>query len=631
MLSQLVKSTTRYYTVQFVLCITLKVGPHLDTACRQLCNFYLELICRNMSLRFQAPRSSKAAPVAVLVPEYEGPISNPFASSQQTDLGGVVFVDCHATIGSQSAVHASTADIVPSEAGMAPDISSSDQLDTALTALDRVAQPPSLQSSASVDMSPLALGQPDLCFFDASDSQDYMAYLAEALARLCKRASEDGQGHSASQAVTDYQQHHMHQVTQTTLSLSAAAAAIDADAAADSPQSSAGPEENLNTACSVSAGDASETVSDGHMAMADALMSSEVQHAEVDQVVDDLLDEVSACLEPVQSSMPADSAADIVSGDIAAMVVVLESSQVQHAAVDQVVDDLLDEVAAPLQTVQSSIPADISGMISPRVSPTVSLPAESSEDSVEDLNSGCSESTETISADHLIVADALMTRGVQHAAVDQVLEELLDEVSAPLQAVQSSMPADISGRVSPIVNLPANSVIPPQHAAVDQVLDELLAEVSAPLQAVQSSMPADTSGRVTPVVTLRVSLLANSFAPPQADSSPAVPAPDSCYVSSTTHSHPLPPVATAAKRTSPELSPVVPSSSKMSGKENSPVVEARHVSKEVKQVVGAMGRGRGRVCYLDRSTFQEMAQALPTEPSSQVVQLTVMSLPQRCL
>ena len=514
MLSQLVKSTTRYYTVQFVLCITLKVGPHLDTACRQLCNFYLELICQNMSLRFQAPRSSKAAPVAVLVPEYEGPISNPFASSQQTDLGGVVFVDCHATIGSQSAVHASTADIVPSEAGMAPDISSSDQLDTALTALDRGAQPPSLQSSASVDMSPLALGQPDLCFFDASDSQDYMAYLAEALARLCKRASEDGQGHSASQAVTDYQQHHMHQVTQTTLSLSAAAAAIDADAAADSPQSSAGPEENLNTACSVSAGDASETVSDGHMAMADALMSSEVQHAEVDQVVDDLLDEVSACLEPVQSCMPADSAADIVSGDIATMVVVLESSQVQHAAVDQVVDDLLDEVAAPLQTVQSSIPADISGMISPRVSPTVSLPAESSEDSVEDLNSGCSESTETISADHLIVADALMTRGVQHAAVDQVLEELLDEVSAPLQAVQSSMPADISGRVSPIVNLPANSVIPPQHAAVDQVLDELLAEVSAPLQAVQSSMPADTSGRVTPVVTLRVSLLANSFAPP---------------------------------------------------------------------------------------------------------------------
>ena len=57
----------------------------------------------------------------------------------------------------------------------------------------------------------------------------------------------------------------------------------------------------------------------------------------------------------------------------------------------------------------------------------------------------------------------------------------------------------------------------------------------------------------------------------------------------------------------------------MSGKENIPVVEARHVSKEVKQVVGAMGRGRGRVCYLDRSTFQEMAQALPTEPSSQVM------------
>jgi len=47
------------------------------------------------------------------------------------------------------------------------------------------------------------------------------------------------------------------------------------------------------------------------------------------------------------------------------------------------------------------------------------------------------------------------------------------------------------------------------------------------------------------------------------------------------------------------------------------------------QVVGAVGRGRGRVCCLDRSTFQEMAQALPTEPSSQVMQLTMMPLPRR--
>jgi len=334
------------------------------------CNFNLELICRNTSLRFQAPRSSNAAPVAVLVPEYEGPILNPFASSQQTDLGGVVFVDCHAAIGSQSAVHASTADIVPSEAGVAPDMSSSDQLDTALTALDnpRAAQPPGLQPSASVNVSPPAPCQPDFCFFDASDSQDYMASLAEALARLCKRASEDGQAQSANQAVTDCQQQHVQEAGATPLSLSAAAAAATgADAAADNPQSPAGPEDNLSTACSVSAGDASETVSDGHMAMADALMSSEVQHAEVDQVVDDLLDEVSAPLQPMQSSLPADNAADTTNDDFSAMMNALGSSEAQHAAVDQVVDELLAEVAAPFQPVQSTMPTDIGGMVSPIV------------------------------------------------------------------------------------------------------------------------------------------------------------------------------------------------------------------------------------------------------------------------
>ncbi len=547
-----------------------------------------------MSLRLQAPRSSKAAPVAVLVPEYEGPLLNPFASSQQTDLGGVVFVDCNATIGSQSAVRASNADIMPSEAGVAPDISSSDQLDTALTALDnpRVAQPPCLQSSASVDVSPLALGQPDLCFFDASDSLDYMASLAEALARLCKRASEDGQAQSANQAVTDCQQQRVQEAAANTLSLSVAAATTDA-VAVDSPQSSANLEENLNTACSVSADDASETVSHDHMAMADALMSSEVQHAAVDQVLEQLLDEVSAPLQLAQSSMPADNAADTSSDDLTATINALVSSEAQHAAVGQVVDELLAEVAAPFQPVQSTMPNDIGGM----VSPIVNLPANS------------------------VLP--------QHAAVDQVLEDLLDDVSAPLQSVQSSMPADSAADIvsddlaAMVVALVSSQV---QHAAVDQGVDDLLDEVSAPVQSVQSSMPADTTGRVSPMVSPRLSLLANSFGPQQAGSLPAVPAPDSCYISSTTHSQPLPP-ATADKRSSAELSPAVPSSSIMSGKENIPVVEAGHVSKEVKLVVGAMGRGR--VCCLDRSTFQEMAQALPTEPSSQVVHLTMVPLPQR--
>ena len=385
----------------------------------------------------------------------------------------------------------------------------------------------------------------------------------------------------------------MQEAGATPLSLSAAAAAATgADAAADNPQSPAGPEDKINTACSMSADDASEIASDDHMAMVDALMASEVQYAAVDQVVDDLLDEVSAPRQPMQSSLPADNAADTTNNDLTATMHVLVSSEAQHAALDQVVDNLLPEVAAPFQPAQSSVPADTSGMVTPIVS---------------------------------LLANSVLP---QHAAVDQVLEELLAEVSGPLQCVQSSTPADnaadiVSDDIAAMEVALVSSQV--QHAAVNQVVDDLLDEVAAPLQSVQSSI-----GRVSPMVSPRVSLLANSFAPQQAGSLPAVPAPDSCYISSTTHSQPLPP-ATADKRSSAELSPVVPSSSSMSGKENVPVVEARHVSKEVKQVLGAMGRGRGGVCCLDRSTFQEMAQALPTEPSSQVVQLTTMPLPQRCL
>jgi len=179
----------------------------------------------------------------------------------------------------------------------------------------------------------------------------------------------------------------------------------------------------------------------------------------------------------------------------------------------------------------------------------------------------------------------------QHAAVDQVLEELLAEVSAPPQSVQSSMPADSSADIvsddlaAMVVALVSSQV---QHAAVDQVVDDLLDEVLAPLQSVQSSMPADTTGRVSPMVSPRVSLLATSFGPQQAGSLPAAPAPDSNYVSSTTHSQPLPP-ATADKRSSAELSPAVPSSSIISGKENIPVVEARHVSKDCPPGGGCRG------------------------------------------
>ena len=169
----------------------------------------------------------------MLVPEYEGPISNP-VSNQHTVLDGVMFVDCIATTGSQAPVGASIADITPSEAGAACDMSSSDHLDTALAALDnpKVARAPCLHCSASVmDVTPLSLCQPGFCFFDASDSLDYKATLAEALARLCKRASEDSQAQSASQAVRACQQQNAQEEGATPLSLSAAAAATDTDAA----------------------------------------------------------------------------------------------------------------------------------------------------------------------------------------------------------------------------------------------------------------------------------------------------------------------------------------------------------------------------------------------------------------
>ena len=498
----------------------------------------------------------------ILTPEYDGPILDPCPSNQQTCIGGVVSADCVANTGNQASIGLSMVDIIPSEAGAAPDMSSTDDLDTTAAPTDNltVAQASCHHSFASMDISMAAHCASATCTFDASDRPDYAADVAEALARLCKRASEDGQGQSAKQAVTDCQQRHVQTAAEFTLNPPVAAAAADAN--------------------STTAADSSQSSDVVHTAMVTSLMSSEVQHAEVDQVLDELLADVSAPLQSVQSSTPADSVATIVSEDLAAMLVALVSSQVQHAAVDPIVDELLDEVAAPFQAVQSSIPAGISGMVSPVVSPTVSLPAKCSEGPEKDLNSGCSESaedaSETISADHMVMADALMTRQVQHAAVDQVLDNLLDEVAAPVQAVQSSM-------------------------------------------------PADTSGRVSPILSPTVSLLGNSFAPQQAASLPAVPALDSNCVSSPTHSQPLPPAATAAKHSSAELVRVVPPSSS-TGKENSPVVEASRGVNQDRAVVGTLGKGRDRVCCLDRHTIQQMAQALPTEPSSQVVQLTMVPL-----
>lgn len=160
-------------------------------------------------------------------------------------------------------------------------------------------QPSNCSQAGQQHMSHAAL--PAAVSKDMPDSHEYQATVAEALARLCKRASEEGQSQSADQVVTSYSPAD-NPVTDDSMSLAAAPSLF---AVAETSQ----PARNTQVSsadCQHSADDAADSVTDVVTAILDAVVSSEVQqHDMVDQAVDELLAEVCAALEPMQLSMPA--------------------------------------------------------------------------------------------------------------------------------------------------------------------------------------------------------------------------------------------------------------------------------------------------------------------------------------
>ena len=160
-------------------------------------------------------------------------------------------------------------------------------------------QPSHCSQASQQHMSHAAL--PAAVSKDMPDSQDYQATVAEALARLCKRVSEEGQSQSADQVVTSYSPADK-PVTDDSMSPAVAPSLF---AVAESSQPACNTQVS-SADCQHSADDAADSVADVLTAIVNAVVSSEVQqHAAVDQAVDELLAEVCAALEPMQLSMPA--------------------------------------------------------------------------------------------------------------------------------------------------------------------------------------------------------------------------------------------------------------------------------------------------------------------------------------
>ena len=478
--------------------------------------------------------SANSSAEAVLVPHYEGPITNSHSGSYQSVPEGVILVEPSPVNHLTTVERGTHLDFhINSSAALA--LPQTDDTEAQMHAVQYMTSPPSATWESpqlgaamhrvelpALNVSPLATP----LSADMPDSPDYGAALAQALTNLCRRASEQTRVQAAQQAVSE-----------------------------------------CHNSSQVGAG----------------------------------------------SSKSGNNAAETISDDLTAMVDSFVSSEALHAAVDQVLDDLLVEVAAPLKPVQRSMPVDTGG-VSPMVSPRVSLPAN-------------------------LLAP-------QHAAVDKVLDNLLAEVAAPLKPVQSSKPVDTSRvkpTISPRVSLPAN-LLAAQHAEVDQVLDDLLAEVSSSLQPVQNSLPGGTSE-----ATLKVSLPSDKGSAEQMLASlPPTPAPDNLSTRASNRSPPrlarlgrssskplaaakepagtpVQPAGVACKLVLAEAQLLVPSSSS-SNKENDPIamLETGWPGKVRKQTGDKAGDGSmviRRGGCLDGRTFQQMAQALPTEPASQVMQL----------
>lgn len=450
------------------------------------------------------------------MPQYEGPNTNPHSGSHQSVPKGVILVESSPVNRPTTVEPSINLDFhtKPSAATALPQIQVAQ-----VHAVHCMTSPPSASwESPQVGAAFRRVEVPALnvlpsatpLFADMPDSPDYEAALAQALANLCRRVSEENRVQPAHQAVPVCKQNNEQNTVDSSLSRPAAGV-TDLNFLANSS-------EFQNNSSQVGAG----------------------------------------------SSKSAGNAAETFSDDLTAMVGSLLSSEVQHAAVDQVLDNLLTEVAAPLQPVQSIMPADTSGvkpMVSPRVSPRVSLPAK--------------------------------LFAPQHAAVDQVLDDLLTEVSAPLRPVQSSMPAG-SCEATLMVSLPADK------GSAKQML------ASMPPIPAPDTLSMRASNRSPPLLAQLSCLSSKPLA-----------------VAKELAGTPGQPVGTASEPVLAEAQLSVPSGSS-SNKENDPMLETVPPSKVRKQTADKGGDGSmviSRGCCLDRRTFEEMAQALPTEPSSQVMQL----------
>ncbi|DBA70838.1 TPA: hypothetical protein ACH3X2_011611 [Trebouxia sp. C0005] len=274
--------------------------------------------------------SASSSAEAVLVPQYEGPITNPYSGSHWSVPEGVILVEPY-PLNRLTTVEPDTnldSHVKPSAATALPQMHVTEAQEHAVQCFT---SPPSASSESpgfgaalhrvgvpALNVSPLAMP----LFADMADSPDYAAALAQALANLCRCASEERCVQSAQQAVSE-----LHNSSQA------------------------------GACSSKSADNAAEAISDDLTAMVDSLVSSEIQHAAVDQVLDGLLAEVAAPLQPVQSCMSADT-----NGSVSPIVIPMISFRVslpatsvapQRGEVDQVLDELLAEVSAPLQAVQS--------------------------------------------------------------------------------------------------------------------------------------------------------------------------------------------------------------------------------------------------------------------------------------
>lgn len=247
----------------------------------------------------KSPTPQPAAAETILVPESSGPIT-----SSNQPMQGIVSVDCFASTGTLAYDNNWVLGTLTSEVADASQPVSSNSLETALAAA-QLLHSPSLASPhphpMSADMSSPV--HPDSATLSANmpDSPDYQALLAEVLVRVFEYVSQDGQCQPADHAVTCSEQTEQPPGVDSNLTTSAAA---QLDIMADTCEPLVDVYE-INSGCSKSADAVAGSINDAVTALVDALASSEVQHAAVDQVVDDLLTEVSA-FAPEHDSLPAD-------------------------------------------------------------------------------------------------------------------------------------------------------------------------------------------------------------------------------------------------------------------------------------------------------------------------------------